>query len=173
MRLTGNIHFQVGEEEVCSEGCWQKRTRQGRSWTTEGESSAIDVFQPFPRRLTTSHHMSAMTAGWRRCWSSFRIALSPSSPPFSRSNFFFFFFSAYFYLLLRLSTGRTFSSSFFLPIFIFFSAFHQVELEEEQMAKRQRGLAKKFFHLWRREMKMKKGGNIDICPLLRCQLNFK
>ena len=46
-----------------------------------------------------------------------------------------------------------------------FSTFHEVELEEEQIAKRQRVLAKKFFDLWR-NMKMKKGGSI-ISPLLR------
>ena len=46
-----------------------------------------------------------------------------------------------------------------------FSTFHEVELEEEQIAKRQRALAKKFFDLWRK-MKMKKGGSI-ISPLLR------
>ena len=45
------------------------------------------------------------------------------------------------------------------------SAFHEVELEEAQVAKRQRTLAEKFFSLWRK-MKMGKGGRI-VCPFLR------
>lgn len=46
-----------------------------------------------------------------------------------------------------------------------FSTFHEVELEEEQVAKRQRTLAEKFFNLWRK-MKMGKGERI-VCPFLR------
>ena len=46
-----------------------------------------------------------------------------------------------------------------------FSAFHEMELEEEQVARRQRTLAEKFFNMWRK-MTIGKGGRI-VCPSLR------
>ena len=47
-----------------------------------------------------------------------------------------------------------------------FSASHEVELEEEKVAKRQKTLAEKFFNLWRK-IKMGRGGRL-VCPFLRC-----